>query len=56
MKINTQGLHNNRFITFSTEALFRIIYFVDFIHGLVLEVLEIKALYFRDKQQLRRHV
>lgn len=54
MKANTQGLHNNRFITFSSEALFGIIYFVDFIHGPVLEMLEIKALYFRDRQQLRR--
>jgi len=54
MKANTQGLHNNRFITFSSEALFGIIYFVDFTHAPVLEVLEIKALYFRDRQQLRR--
>jgi len=50
VKGNTQDLHNNRLITFSIEVLFAIMYFVDFIHGPVLEVLEIKALYFRDRQ------
>jgi len=50
VKKNIQDLHNNRLITFSIETLFGIIYFVDFIYGPVLEVLEIKARVFRDRQ------
>lgn len=54
MKGNIQDLHNNRLIAFCTEVLSGIIYSVDFMYGPVLEDLEIKALYFRDRQKFRR--